>query len=168
MKNTNTDTVKPGINISFVDINDNGFKVRFDKAIGSLEAGQEMYLQLPHNADSKHDSGYDDETIEAALAAIGNQYSDMDLSIMKIIGSESITDIEIKVVTSSARNLNEAGELVEQPLSFYILKNNEDFHAIEEDQVHKYYTHNNSWRVAAEMSDLFNEESLKELFDGGY
>lgn len=168
MKGIDTNTVKPGINISFVDINDNGFNVRFDQAIDSLPAGQEVYLQLPHNADSEHDSRYDDKTIKACLAVIGSQYSDMDLSIIKIIGSDNITDIEIQAVASSARDLNEAGELVERPLSFYVLKNNEDFHAIEEDQVHKYYTHNKCWRRAFEMSDLFNEDSLQELFDGGY
>lgn len=168
MKDIDTNTVKPGINISFVDINDNGFSVRFDQAIDSLPAGEEVYLQLPHNADSKHDSSYDNKTIEACLAVIGGQYSDIDLSIMKIIGSDNITDVKIKAVTSSARDLNEAGDLVERPLSFYILKNGEDFHAIEEDQVHKYYTQNKCWRRAFEISDLFNEESLQELYDGGY
>lgn len=168
MKDTDTNTVKPSIKISFVEIDDNGFRVSFDQNIGTLEAGQEVYLQLPHNADSQHDSSYDDKTIEECLAVIADKYSDMDLSIMKIIGSAAITDIEIKAVASSARDLNDAGELVERPLSFYVLKNDEDFHAVEEDQVHKYYTNNKSWRVAGEMSDLFNEDSLKELYDGGY
>ena len=163
-----TNTVNPNINISFVDINDIAFSVRFDQTIGSLPAGKEVYLQLPHNADSEHDNRYDNKTIDACLAVIGSEYSDMDLSIMKIIGSDDMSASEIKAVAPSARFINDAGALIERPLSFYILKNNEDFHAIEEDQVHKYYTQNKCWRRAFEMSDLFNEENLKELYDGGY
>ena len=163
-----TNTVDPNINISFIDIDDITFSVRFDQTIGGLPAGKDVYLQLPHNADSEHDDRYDDETIDACLAVIGSQYSDMDLSIMKIIGSDDMSASEIKAVAPSARFINDAGALIERPLSFYILKNNEDFHAIEEDQVHKYYTQNKCWRRAFEMSDLFNEESLKELYDGGY
>lgn len=168
MEHTNVDTAAATIKVLFDLVFGNGFSVHFDQDIGALAVGQIVYLQLPHNADSMHDDDYDEETIEKCLAAVSATYSDADLSIMKITGSANISDIEIKAVTSSAKNLNDAGELIEQPLSFYVLNDTGYFYAIEEDQVHKYYTNNKSWRLASDIADLFDEAGLEELYNGGY
>lgn len=163
-----TSVLDTDINMLFESIDDTGFFVSFSQSINNLEAGQCIYLQLPHNADSVHDNNYDQDTICSCLSVISSKYKDIDLSIMKIIQSSDTSAIEIKPVASVAKSLNENGVLIDNPLTFNVLKHGGDFYAIEDDQVHKYYTNNKAWRLSVEISDLFNQECLEELFLGGY
>jgi len=86
-------------NIKAINLDDSGFYVSFNNDIGTLKAGTDIYLQLPSNAEAQHDVNVDDETIELCIEVIG--FSDEQLSIMSILNSASITDVEVKQVATN-------------------------------------------------------------------
>jgi len=152
-------------NIKAINLDDSGFYVSFNNDIGTLKAGTDIYLQLPSNAEAQHDVNVDDETIELCIEAI--EFSDEQLSIMSILNSASITDVEVKQVATNLQYYIEDGEFANLWTNFSIIKDGNDYIAVKEDSGHKHYTNNLAYVTGLDL-DLdaqLDDALLDRLFN---
>lgn len=140
-----------------------GFYATFNKQVGKLHQGDEIYLQLPNSPDCQHDDNYDDDTISSCIDIIGKKYSDEDLSVMNIIKSCNIYSVDIK--DTVVRFLDDEG--VERCSNTHILRLKDDdvFLLVDISALHRYYTGNKAWEVDKELDSRFTDEEKIAIYE---
>lgn len=139
-----------------------GFYAAFNRRVGELHQLDEIYLQLPHNADSQHDGNYDDATISKCIDILAKFYTDEDFSIMHIIGSSLVSYVDIKEAT--VKFLDDDG--VERTANTHVLHSSDGdvFLLVDVSAVHRYYTGNKAWVVDKDLNSRFTDFERIDIY----